>query len=132
MQGHLQLRSSIQLFDKAFAIKRFSFWGARFKRIFGMETRHFQKVVLSWYEIVPLLVIFHLPYSKCKDVKICFYPCRYQNQNFTLVSHSCRTRVVPVALMSHLCRSRSTRVSLVPYSCRTRVAHVLLVSYSCH
>ena len=33
MQEHLQLQSSVQRFDIAFAIKKFSFFGARFKRI---------------------------------------------------------------------------------------------------
>ena len=32
MQGHLLLRSSVQLFDVAFAIKKFSFCGALFKQ----------------------------------------------------------------------------------------------------
>ena len=81
-------------------------------------------------ETVPLLVIFHLPYSKYRGVKICFYWFRYQNQNFSLsqcrtrfsvalvsVSHSCRTCVVRVALVSHSC-----------HSCRTHVAFVSLVS----
>ena len=74
----------------------------------------------SQYEIVPLLVVSHLLYSKYNGVKICFYPCRYRNPNFSLVSH--------------LYRSCSTRVALVLFlqqSCRTRVATVLLVSYSC-
>ena len=70
----------------------------------------------SQNEIVPLLVVFHLPYSKYKGVKICFYSCRYQNQNFSLVSHSCRS----LALVSHSC-----------CSCLTRVALVSLVSHSC-
>ena len=71
-------------------------------------------------EIVLLLVVFLLPYSKYKSGKICSYQCRYEHQNFSLVSHSCRTRVVRVALVSlfsHSCRQ-----------CRTRVARVTLVS----
>ena len=74
----------------------------------------------SWYEIVPLLVVFHVPYSKYKSVKISFYPCRYQNQNFSLVSHSCRSCSTYVTLVSHSCRL-----------CLTHVALVLLVSHSC-
>ena len=35
--GHLQLESSVQLFDIAFAIKRFSFCGTRFKRILAWK-----------------------------------------------------------------------------------------------
>ena len=71
----------------------------------------------SQNEIVPLLIVFHLPYSKYKGVKICFYLCRYQNQNFSLVLHSCRscsTRVILVSLVQHLC---CTCVVLVLHSC---------------
>ena len=67
----------------------------------------------SQNEIVPLLVIFHLPYSKYRGVKICFYQCHYQNQNCSLVSHSCR-----------LCCNRVALVSFVQHSCRTRVTCV--------
>ena len=67
----------------------------------------------SQNEIVPLLVVFHLPYSKYKGVKICLYPCRYQNQSLSLVSHSCR--------------SCNTRVPLVSPSCCIRIACVALV-----
>ena len=38
--------------------------------------------------ISPLLVIFYLPCSKYRGVKIYFYSCRYQHQNFSLVSQS--------------------------------------------
>ena len=78
-------------------------------------------------EIDPLHVIFHLRYSKYRGVRICFYSCRYQNQNFF-------TRVVQVAFVLHSCRSCSTRVALVLHpccSCLTRVTLVLLVSHSC-
>ena len=92
----------------------------------------------SYNEIIPLLLIFHLRYSKYRVVKICSYSCRYQDQNFSLVSftfvsfvqHSCRTRVVCVALMSHSCFLCSTRVALVSFvqhscrSCRICVARV--------
>ena len=37
LQEHLQLQSSVQLFDIAFAIKKFSFCGALFKRILAWE-----------------------------------------------------------------------------------------------
>ena len=77
--------------------------------------------VSSQNEIVPLLVIFCLPYSKYRGAKICFYLCRYQNQNFSLVSHSCRscsTRVALVSFLQHLC---GTCVALVSHSCRTRI-----------
>ena len=84
----------------------------------------------SQYEIVPLLVVFHLPYSKYKGVKICFYSCRYQNQNFSLVSHLCRscsTRVALVSFVQHSCR---TRVRLVSHSCRPCLNRIALVSRS--
>ena len=64
------------------------------------------------------------------DVKICFYSCRYQNQNFSLVVYSCRscsTRVALVSFVQHLCRTSVSRVSLlllVPHSCRICVALV--------
>ena len=59
----------------------------------------------SYDEIVSLLVIFHLPYSKCRSVKIYFYSCRYQNQNFSFVSHSCCSCSTRVEIVSHSCRS---------------------------
>ena len=68
----------------------------------------------SYNEVVCLLVTFHLPYSKCRGVKI----CSYQNQNYQIkIFHSCRTRVDCVSLVLHSCRL-----------CRTRVAFVWLVS----
>ena len=84
----------------------------------------------SQNKIVPLLIVFHLPYSKYKGVKICFYSCRYKIKMF----HSCRTCVFRVALVSHSCRQCSTRVALVLHccgSCQTRVALVSLVLHSC-
>ena len=50
----------------------------------------------SQNEIVPLLVIFHLPYSQYRGLEICFHSCRCQNQNFSLVSHLRRTLVARV------------------------------------
>ena len=37
VQGYLQLQSSVQRFDIAFAIKKFSFSGAPFKRILAWK-----------------------------------------------------------------------------------------------
>ena len=88
----------------------------------------------SQNEIVPLLLVFHLPYSEYKCAKICFYSCRYQNQNFSLVSHSCcpcRTRGVSeslVSFVSHSCRTCVALVSLVSHSCCIRVARVTRVA----
>ena len=62
----------------------------------------------SQNQIVPLIVIFHLPCSKYRGVKICFYLRRYQKQIFSLVSRQCRscsTRVSLLSLVSHLCHS---------------------------
>ena len=90
--------------------------------------------VSSQNEIVPLLVIFHLPYSKYKSVKICFYSCRYQNENFSLVLHCCRlcsTRIALVSFVQHLCRFCVALMSLVSHSCLTCVASVAFVSHSC-
>ena len=104
----------LQYFTKA-AILRCAriFCGALFKRFLawkrGITKRQF-------IEIVPLLVVFDLPYSKYKVVKICSYSCRYQNQTFSLVSHSrrsCSTHVVLVSFLQHSCRTRVARVSLV-------------------
>ena len=80
--------------------------------------------ISSQNEIVPLLVIFHLPYSKYRYVKICFY------EFVSLSKSKFFTRVVRVALVWHSCRSCLTRVTLVLLvlhscrSCRTRVARV--------
>ena len=82
--------------------------------------------VSSQNEIVPLLVIFHLPYSKYSGVKMCFCLCRYQNQNFSLVSHSCCTCITVVSLVSHSCcwcRIRVARVTLVLLVSGTRVVN---------
>ena len=71
----------------------------------------------SQSEIIPPVVVFHLPYSKYKGVKICFY--------------SCCTRMVRVAFVLGLCGSgvaRVSLVSLVSHSCHIRVGRVALES----
>ena len=80
----------------------------------------------SQNEIIPLLIVVHLPFSKYKVVKICFYSCRYKIKIF----NSCRTRVVRVALVSHSCRQSSTRVAFVSHSCRSYLALVFQYSKS--
>ena len=72
----------------------FSFCGALFKRILACEQGISKGRPQN--EIVPVLGIFHVPYSKYRGVKICFHSCRRQNQFFSLVSHSCRTRVARI------------------------------------
>ena len=47
----------------------------------------------------------------------------YQNQNFSLVLHSCRL----VAFVPHLCCTCVALVSLMSHSCCTRVAFMLFV-----
>ena len=37
MQGHLQLQSSVQFFDVAFAVKKISYCGAPFKHILAWK-----------------------------------------------------------------------------------------------
>ena len=100
-----------------------------FSNAFWHGNKAFPKVSCQ-NEIVPLLVIIHLPYSKYRGAKICFYSCRYQNQNFSLVSHSCRlcsTRVALVSFVQHSCRTCHSRVA----RCCTCVASVAFVSHSC-
>ena len=74
MQGHLHLQSSVQRFDKASAIKNFSFlvFVEHFLNAFLHGNETFPKGSSS-SEIVPFLLVFHLLYSKYKGVKICFY-----------------------------------------------------------
>ena len=77
----------------------------------------------SQNEIVPLLIVFHLPYSKYKGVKM-----------FLLVSLSKSkffTRAALVSLVQHSCYICVTLVSLVSHSCCTRVASVTFVLHSC-
>ena len=81
-----------------------------------------------------IVLLFHLSYSKYRGVKICFYSCRYQNHNFSFVSHSCRscsTCVALVQFVQHLCRTCVAFVSFVSHSCRTLVASSHLCR-SCH
>ena len=125
MEGHLQLQSSVQLFDVAFSIKKFSFCGALFKRILAWKrdiSKSFQKVILR------MKLFFSLQ----------SFTCDIRSENvFTRVVikskifHSCRTCVVCVVIVSHSCYQCSTRVALVLHSCPTRVASVARVWHSC-
>ena len=82
----------------------------------------------SQNQIFSLLIIFHLPYSKYRNMKTCFYSLSDQNQIFF---HSCRTCVVPVAIMWYLCRTCVARVSLVSLVSVTRVANCCVVAPCC-
>ena len=94
---HVQLQSNLQLFDISFAIKKFSFCGALFKRILAC---HIVKAGVSKYVFT-------------RDViKV-------------IIFHSCCTRVVRVALVPHSRCSCSTRVLLVLHSSRLCLALVL-------
>ena len=104
-----------------------------FSNAFWHGNKAFPKVS-SQNKIVPLLVIFHLSCSKYRGVKICFYLCHYQNQNFSLVSHSCRScsiRAVHVSFVQHLCCTWVACVSLVSHSCRQCRIRVARVWHSC-
>ena len=120
---------SVQQFDIAFVIKTFSFV-AHFLNAFQHGNKALPKGSFQ-NEIVRPLVVFHLPYSKYKGVKTCFYSCRYTTQKISLVLHSCCSCSTRVTLVSHSCRSCSTHVTLVSQSCCTCVALALLVSHSC-
>ena len=74
----------------------------------------------SQNEVIPLLVILHLSYTKYWGVKICFHSRPYQNQNFSLMSRSC---LIHVSLVSHSCRSCPTRVAIVSLMSGTRVVN---------
>ena len=98
-----------------------------FSNAFWHGNKAFPKVS-SQNEIVPLLIVFHLSYSKYRGVKICFYSCRYQNQNFSLVVYSCRscsTIVAVVSVVSHSCCQYRIRVAFVSHSCRSCLGLVL-------
>ena len=112
---NVQLESSVYLLPL-----KSSVFVVQFLKHFGMGTRHFQESSQnqSQNQVVRLLVIFHLPCIKCMGVKICFYSCHYQN--FSLVSHSCRS-----------CRNRDALASFMYHSCHTCIALVSLVSHSC-
>ena len=132
VQGHLQLESTTYNFiTYNFLIwllpLKSSVFLVHFSNAFWHGNEAFPKVS-SQDEIVPLLVIFHLPQSNYRGVKICSYLCCQQNQNFSLVSHSCRSCITPISLVSHSCRTRVARFSLVSHSCCIRVARIALVS----
>ena len=75
----------------------------------------------SQNENVPLLIVFHLPYSKYKMVKIGFCLCSTRVSLVPLVLHSCCSCLTHVALVLHLCRQYCTGVALVSLVSDTRV-----------
>ena len=58
-------------------------------------------------------------------MKICFHSCRYQNQNFSLVSYLCRSCSNRVPLLSHSCHTRVACIALVPLLCGIRVVRYI-------
>ena len=88
----------------------FTFFVVHFLNAFWHGNETIPKVS-SQNETVRLVVVFHLPYSKYKGVKISFYSCRYRHQNFSLVSHSCRSCSTRVALVLQSCCSFLALVS---------------------
>ena len=63
-------------------------------------------------------------------VQKCFRSCRYQNQQFSLVSHLsclCNTRVAPVSLVLDSCCIRVARVTRVWHSC-CKLDYILLLA----
>ena len=127
MQKNWQLQSSVQLFDIACSIKNFNFV-VRFLNAFRHGNKTFSKVT-SQNQISPLLVVFHLPYSNHKGVKICFNSCRCQNQIFFKIFQN--SRVALVSFVQHSCGTRVTLMPLVQHSCRACAAFMLLVFHSC-
>ena len=95
-----------------------SVFEVHFSNAFWHRNKAFPKVS-SQNEIVSLLVIFHLPYSNYRGVKVCFTRVVIKIKIF----HSCHTRVVCVAPVSHLCRTRVALVSHSCGSCRIRVVN---------
>ena len=90
----------------------------------GNET--FQKVVLR------MKLFLYLKSFTCHVVNIrvwkCFCSCSYQNQNFSLVSHSCRLCSARVALVLHWCSLCLTRVACVWRSCcKLNYIHVYML-----
>ena len=90
----------------------------------------------SWNEIVPVLVIFHLPYCENMFLLVSLSKSKFFTRVTltSFVQHSCLTRVVRVALVLPLCCTCVTRVSLVSlvsHSCRSCHTHVARVWLSC-
>ena len=91
-------------------------------------------------EMVPLLIIFHLPYSKQGCENMLLLVSLLKSKFFTrlalmlFVQHSCCTHVVRVALALHLCHTCVACVSLVLHSfcsCCSRVTFMSLLSHLC-
>ena len=62
-------------------MKKFSFCGALFKGVLAWKRDNLD--------------------NEYKGVKVCFYSCHYQNQNFSLVSQPCCSSSTRVTLVLH-------------------------------
>ena len=129
----LQSRASVYFFSYSFCHYILQFLWCTFQTHFAMGNKAFPKSSFQ-NRIVPFLVIFHFPCSKYKVVEICFQSCRYQNQNFSIVSFSCcscSTGVTLICFVQHSCCIHVFRISLVLlmlHSCQIRVSGVARVS----
>ena len=107
-----------------------------FSNAFWHGNEAFPKVS-SQNEIVPLLVIFHLPYSKYRGVKMFLLVSLSKSKFFTrvtlvsFVQHSCRTCVALVSLVSHSCCARVVSVTLLSLVSGTRVANQTRSVFPC-
>ena len=111
-----------------FAITKVQFLRCTFQMHFGVGTRHFEKIVLKMILLLSSQsFICHLANI---GVKICFHSCCYENQNFSVISHSfcsCNTCVTVVLFVEHTCWTRVACVSVVSFklhSCHTPIASV--------
>ena len=104
----------------------------QFQNAFWLRNNAFSKGSFQ-NEMVPLLIIFHLPYSKQGCANMLLLVSLLKSKFFTrfalmlFVQHSCCTHVVRVALALHLCHTCVACVSLVLHSfcsCCNRVARV--------
>ena len=113
MEGHLLLHLVFN-----FLMQLFPFFVVHFLNAFCYGKEIFPKRN-SQNEIAPLLIAFHLPYSKYKGVKMFLLVSLSKSKFFTrvalvsFVQHSCRqcsSHVAPVSLVSHSCCIRVARV----------------------
>ena len=120
----------------SFAITKFCFSGALFKRILVWKQVFFQKLVSRMKLLLSLqFCTCHIASIGCENMFLLVLLVK--SKFFTrvtlllhllaLVQHSCHTCIALMLLMSHLCCTRVVHVALASNSCRlrcTRIAHV--------
>ena len=116
MQRHLQLQSSLQLFDLAFVITKFSFCGSLFK------------CILAWERGISKRQYLERNCSSPCNLSFAIQIIQWYEKMFSLLLLSKSKFLNHVALVS----SCSTHVAVVLHSYYTRVALVSLVLQSCH